>query len=342
MAHLHNVYSEEYFKYFDLGEQIIVLNTLHTPIQDRLNGCDFDSDSGYITNQKDIVDCAKRCYLEFPTIVNNIQKDKNKYDNTLENYSIIDNRLSHAQASIGLSSNLAQFAQTYMYNFDDQKYIDYVCILSVLAQVSIDSAKRSFDVDLIGEIERIKKDMNIEELGSPLFWKCVKDKKAKIGDKRFDISKINKSLKCPMNYLAELKFENFRSKESTLPMEYFFKKFELENNRRRSKKVEELIEKYSLDLYNNLKSTKEDEYDEYLLLKSDFEDLLEDIRVTYIGSNYIGLMSWLIDRAFLITCGTRRNSETTNRKTNENKALLLKVLYDINHSNILKIFSKNC
>ena len=40
IAHLHNVYSEEYFKYFDLGEQIIVLNTNHTDIQDRLNGCD--------------------------------------------------------------------------------------------------------------------------------------------------------------------------------------------------------------------------------------------------------------------------------------------------------------
>lgn len=38
VAHLHNIYSKEYFEYFDFGEQIIALNTLHTPIQDRLNG----------------------------------------------------------------------------------------------------------------------------------------------------------------------------------------------------------------------------------------------------------------------------------------------------------------
>ena len=38
ISHLHNIYSDEYFKYFDLGKQIIVLNTLHTDIQDRLNG----------------------------------------------------------------------------------------------------------------------------------------------------------------------------------------------------------------------------------------------------------------------------------------------------------------
>ena len=91
ISYLHNVYSEEYFKYFDLGEQIIALNVLHTPIQDRMNGCDFDSDSGYVTNQIDIVKCARRAYLNYPTIVNNIPKDKNKYNNTLENYALIDN-----------------------------------------------------------------------------------------------------------------------------------------------------------------------------------------------------------------------------------------------------------
>ena len=54
-----------------------------------------------------------------------------------------------------------------------------------------------------------------------------------------------------------------------------------------------------------------------------------------------GLMSWLIDRAFLITSNTKRNKNTIDRKTNENKALLLKVLYNINPQNVLQIFSKN-
>ena len=84
ISYLHNVYSDEYLKYFDLGEQIIVLNVLHTPIQDRMNGCDFDSDSGYVTNQPDIVKCAKRAYINYPTIVNNIVKDKNHYNNKTE------------------------------------------------------------------------------------------------------------------------------------------------------------------------------------------------------------------------------------------------------------------
>ena len=347
VAHLHNVYSEEFFKYFDFGKQIIALNVQHTDIQDRLNGCDFDSDSGYITNQKDIVACARRCYLEFPTIVNNIPKDKNKYDNNLLNYANVDNKLSHAQSAIGASSNLAQFAQTYMYNFKNQKYIDYVCILSVLAQCAIDNAKRTFDVDLVGEIERIKNDMNLDKNGYPLFWKQVKDKKCKIGDKRFNVQKINKELKCPMNYLMELKFENFRSSESTLPMEYFFNKFELKEDRRKSRRVEELIEQYSLDLYNNIVSEDAEYGDfgysnsDYNMLECNFESLIEDIKGVYISKDYIGLMSWLIDRAFLITCGLKRNKNLVLSNVNKNKSLLLKVLYDINSKNLLKIFSKN-
>lgn len=38
ILHLHNVWSGEFFDYFDLGDQIIALNTLHTDVQDRANG----------------------------------------------------------------------------------------------------------------------------------------------------------------------------------------------------------------------------------------------------------------------------------------------------------------
>lgn len=382
ISHLHNVYSEEYFKYFDFGRQIIALNTLHTDIQDRLNGCDFDSDSGYITNQKNIVECAKNCYLNYPTIVNNIPKDKNKYDNTLLSHAIVDNKLAQAQMAIGSSSNLAQVSITYSYNFDDQKYKDYVCILSVLAQVAIDNAKRTFDIDLESEIDRIKVDMCVSKYKYPTFWlnirkdfnkkhdelkKYLKDvielkiipKEVESGEKtmeefltklKSDIKKkdrINHSLKCPMNYLCDLKLTKQRNENSTLPMSHFFNKYELETNRRQSKKVEELIEKYSLDLYDDWHSKvgtelEEDALDENsLLLRSDFDQLIEDIKKVYISKNYIGLMSWLIDRAFGISQQVQNHSHLADRKTNENKALLLKVLYDINPQNVLQIFSKN-
>ena len=101
-----------------------------------------------------------------------------------------------------------------------------------------------------------------------------------------------------MNYLCSIKFDKVRSNQSTLPMEYFFNKFKLETNRRQSKKVEELIEKYSLNLFN---AQSEGEDSDYLLLRSDYDELINDIKKVYLSKTYIGLMSWLIDRTFLIS-----------------------------------------
>lgn len=337
MGYLHNVKSYNMDRYFELGDMVIAVNCIGTDFQDRNNGSDADFDTIYCTNQKDISIYSMYCYMNYPTIVNNIQKESKTYELSLENYAKIDNSLSSAQRAIGGSSNLAQLCLTYTYNFDDQKYLDYVCILSVLAQVAIDSAKRKFMVDISDEIDRIEKDMNVSEIGYPKFWKHVKDKKAKIGQPKFKKDKINKNLICPMNYLLDIKFNDSRSNESTLPMDYFFQKFELEEDRRRCKKVEEVIEKYSFTLYNS----EMDEKEEYLLARNDFEDMIKEIKLLYISKTYLGLFSWLIDRAFIITPNIKSNEYTVTRKTNENKSLLLKVLYSINSQNILKIFSKN-
>ena len=332
MGYLHNVYNDVYKKYFVFGKQIIAVNMIHTDFQDRNNGSDQDSDSIYTTNQACIVEYAKYCYENYPTIVNNIPKEKNSYTNDLINYSNIDNNLAAAQLAIGESSNLAQVCLTYTYNFDDQKYIDYVCILSVLAQVAIDNAKRRFDIDLTEEIKRIKDDMNIKENGYPKFWGIIR--------KGFNKTRINDELVCPMNYIFDIQVGKYRNSASTLPMSDFFVKFEMDEDRRKSKKVEELIQKYSLDLYNYNINDEEDGYDNYLLLRSDFDKMIEDIRGVYISKNYLGMMSWLIDRAFMITPNIRSNNSSIISTINTNRSLLLKILYDVNSVAFLQCFSK--
>lgn len=137
-----------------------------------------------------------------------------------------------------------------------------------------------------------------------------------------------------MNYLCDLELNKFRNTTTTLPMSNFFVKHKLEEDRRKCKKVEELISKYSLELfYYNTDNT-----DDHLLLRSDFSELIQDIRQIYISSNYTGLMSNLIDRAFIISSDMKRN--VTRLKTNigANKSLLLKILYDINSTSFLKCF----
>ena len=351
MGYLHNVHHEYFDKYFKFGKQIIAINMIGTDFQDRNNGSDQDSDSLYVTNQPDIVQYAKHCYINYPTIVNNIPKEKNCYDLSLENYAIIDNNLAAAQEAIGGSSNLAQIDLTYTYNFNNPKYQDYVCILSVLAQVAIDNAKRRFDIDLNKEIEKIEKDMNIKENGLPAFWivtkkdkrKCknIKEKEKRRKKQKERIrARVNKDLKCPMNYIFDINVVKFRSEESTLPMEYFFNFYQAPENRRKSKKVEELIQKYSLDLFK-YNASDDDEDDNYLLLRSDYDCLIKDIQHIYISNNYRDLMSWLINRAFCIGSGVKGKRDKMQSTINTNKSLLLKVLYDINPEVFLTCFSKN-
>lgn len=333
LTYLHNIHNEKLDKYFNLGKLCIAVNMNGTDFQDRNNGSDQDSDSGYTTNQKDIVSFAKECYIKYPTIVNNIPKDTNVYNNTMEDYARLDNQLSASQTDIGESSNLAQIAQSYACNFNDSKYQEYVCILSVIAQAAIDSAKRQFDLNISNEIHRIKKDLNVKENKYPLFWLSIK--------RGFNKDNINKDIKCPMNYLYNLKLNKFQSKESTLPMSNFFEKHPQDINKKTCKRVEELIVNYSLKLHEYQSSIENDD-DEYLLLRSDFEDLVNSIKGMNISGKYLGLFSWLIDRAFCITPGVIRNNSRLNTKINKNKSLLLKILYDVNKDNLLKCFSKNC
>ena len=302
----------------------------------------MDSDSIYTTNQKEIVEHAKYCYENFPTIVNNIPKEKNNYNNTLLDFAVVDNKLAAANMAIGESSNLAQIALSYTYNFDDQVYKDAVCILSVLAQCAIDNAKRSYDIDLVKEIGRLKGKIDIRLNGIPLFFDEIRKKNAR---KAFNLNPleevsskipVNKDLVCPMNYLRDVKFKKFKSKDATLPTNHFFINKTQEAPRKTSKKVEELIEKYSLELFEYNRSNEDQE----LLLREDFDDLIDDIKKTNISKAYAGVMSYLINRGLRITPATRRKKELKT-KLHKNRSLLLKVLYEVNKDVFLSLFTKN-
>ena len=332
LTYLHNVYHKNLEKYFNLGKQCIAVNMNGTDFQDRNNGSDQDSDSGYATNQPNIVEHARQCYINYPTIKNNIPKEQNVYGRSMNDYAYIDNNLAKSQLDIGESSNLAQLAQTYACNFNDQKYIDYVCILSVLAQVAIDNAKRRFDIDLTSEIKRIKNDIDIKINMYPSFWQIIK--------RGFNEKYINDKLKCPMNYLYDLNLSEFHNSDSTLPMSHFFVKYEMTNNIRTCRKIEEIIAKYSLKLYESNNDSLED--NDYLLLRKDFDDMIEEIQKIKISKNYLGLFSWMIDRAFKILPGSIRNQKSISSVLNKNKSLLLRALYNVNSANLLKCFSKNC
>lgn len=267
----------------------------------------------------------------------------------MDDFAEVDNKLAAAQLAIGESSNLAQLALTYTYNFSDQKYSDAVCILSVLAQIAIDNSKRKYAIDLTNEIKYIKQMLDIERNGLPKFWQITKKDKRKARteeerrerdkkNKKKIQEKINPNLECPMNYIFDIKIKNAKNKKGTIPINDFFIIHDTSKLAySTSAKVEKLIEKYSLNCFNTVTSSNdEDENDSYLLLRSDFEDLLRDIRKIGINNKHSQLMAWLINRAFKVTSTVK--GRDLNSLINRNKPLLLRVLYSLNSSAFLSCF----
>ena len=200
IVHLINKYSEPIQKYFPkLGDNVIIINGIGTDVQARLNGQDLDSDSCYVTNQPDIVALAKKAYIEYPTIVNEIPlKGTSVYRKDMTSYALMDNKIAAGQDDVGSSSNVAQLALSYYYDLmyhtgeQNKELRDVFVICSVLAQASIDAVKRSFDVSVGDELRRLKKvaqDINTannevcgraEKVKYPVFYaeiQCEKQKK---------------------------------------------------------------------------------------------------------------------------------------------------------------------
>lgn len=282
VCYLHNVYSDALQKYFSFSKNIVAINCIETDIQDRANGMDEDSDFMLFTNHPTIVECAKKCYEEYPTVVNALQESGITYNNTMTDYANMDNKFSGSKMGIGWSSNLAQLAMTYYWteksklNPDCKKlqelYNNFI-ILSVLAQVIIDGCKREYEINGEEEIRRISKlpymtlMRNIVDTNGktrsvkcdfPEFMKYTKEIKytkdgkelpyEEVNEKKNKLkSRINYKLQCPMNWLEKwLDKIQGASTSDTTPTSDFFVKMNGKPNNRQMSKIRSLVEKYDL------------------------------------------------------------------------------------------------
>lgn len=215
IVHLVNAYSEEIQRYFpNLGGNVIIINGIGTDVQSRLNGQDLDTDSIYTTNQPDIVNIAEAAYLNYPTIINDIEKGNSEYKKDMKSYARMDSKISSSQYAIGEASNIAQLALSYYYDSGSEstELEDVFIICSVLAQVAIDSAKRMFDINVDSELSRLSNLPCMQpEDGKkyPVFYAKVQEQKMKGKKKKnaIDESEI-REYGCPMEILANIIEEN--------------------------------------------------------------------------------------------------------------------------------------
>lgn len=170
IAHVTNTYHNEY-KWFNLSDFVVILNTYDVDVMNRLQGCDFDIDSALLIEQPTIVSKAKECMDKYYTPINAIKGKTDLKRDTLEELAELDNYLGQSTRTIGQIVNKSAICNAYMWHYIAnngdkeliQKLYDASSMLSSFSQIAIDMAKKSFmdnngkRMSLLMEMQKINK-----------------------------------------------------------------------------------------------------------------------------------------------------------------------------------------
>lgn len=172
------------WNYFDLGDNIVCVNAIGENIQQRLNGCDYDSDTMLITDDKLLVEAAEKynsffkvpvCSIESVGITNNALSE-------------LDHKIS--ENKIGEIVNLSQKLNSLIWNklnngaseIEILSIYEDVCKLAVLSGLEIDKAKRTYDNINVGtELNALRKKYNEP---APIFFREI-DEPYRTGEKQY-------------------------------------------------------------------------------------------------------------------------------------------------------------
>lgn len=164
------------WNYFDLGKNIVCVNAIGENIQQRLNGCDYDSDAMLITDDKLLVEAADKYKENFKVPVCGIPSMSKKGQTLAE----LDHDTS--ENKIGEIVNLSQKLNSIVWNeihhgAPVEKILGIyndVCKLAVLSGLEIDKAKRAYDNVNVGkELSALRKKYNST---TPIFFKEIDEK----------------------------------------------------------------------------------------------------------------------------------------------------------------------
>ena len=143
--------------YFDLGENIVCVNAIGENIQQRLNGCDYDSDAMLITNDRLIVETAFKQKDTFKVPVNGIKPSKKDLELVELDYETSENRIGEI---VNLSQKLNSILWDKLNNGSSFEEVcgiyENICKLAVLSGIEIDKAKRMYkNVEVSQELNKL-------------------------------------------------------------------------------------------------------------------------------------------------------------------------------------------
>lgn len=154
-------------RYFNLTDEIICINAVNENILERLSGADFDSDQMIVTDNRLLIEAAKRNYTLFKVPANQVTADKILRCPTAAEKADLDFKTS--ENKIGEIVNLSQELNTIMWDkinrqsgdkeaiYQSIKEIYHdICRLNVMSCIEIDKAKKEFSVNNALEMKLIK------------------------------------------------------------------------------------------------------------------------------------------------------------------------------------------
>lgn len=147
-----NALGGKIWSYFDLGENIVCVNAIGENIQQRLSGCDYDSDTMLITDDALLVHAAERYKDVFRVPVCNMRADI-KREQTLAALDH-DTSVNKIGEIVNLSQKLNSILWDELYKGANKESIaaiyEDICKLAVLSGLEIDKAKRAFEDVCVG------------------------------------------------------------------------------------------------------------------------------------------------------------------------------------------------
>lgn len=206
-----NTHNDLINKYMNFTNEILALNSINENTLQRLQGCDFDSDSALVTDNKILVESAKwSCKMNVP--YNAVDDKANPKEYTASNLAELDHKTS--VNLIGEIVNLSQLLNSVYWDVKSHKenrkadkdayysklaniYKD-ICTLSVMSGIEIDKAKKVFAVDSKEELAKIR--AKYSDCLYPKFFKAID--KSKVAKKnRKTVRSGYDDYNCSMNRL---------------------------------------------------------------------------------------------------------------------------------------------
>ena len=202
-------------EFFNLSPNIVVVDAINNNIQHRLSGCDYDSDSMLLTDNRVIVEAALEQKDEYLVPYSAFEPRKEKlYDtnknNLTENLFKIDKAIS--KNNVGAIVNLSQLLNSHLW--DQIKYgvshynhelYEKIALLCCLSGAEIDSSKRVFNFSttkVLASVRQYAKENGYLDR-KPIFFINIsnsQNRKLKIGEIKQSFTD-KKNFKTPMDFL---------------------------------------------------------------------------------------------------------------------------------------------